>query len=87
MFLITSRLVKRRAVAKELCEAGRALINGHEGKPARKVKPGDLVTLRFSARTIDLEIAAVPAKAGARPKPEELYRIIKETRAARDEVL
>ncbi len=43
LFLKTSRLVKRRTVAQEMCVAGRVLVNGNEAKPAKEVKQGDVI--------------------------------------------
>ena len=39
-FLKASRLIKRRTVAKELTDGGRAWINGKQAKAASTVKPG-----------------------------------------------
>ena len=79
LFLKASRLVKRRAIAKELCEEGRVLVNGRGAQPAKEVKPGDRVTVRYASRHVEVEIAALPARPG-RPAAEELYRITSEIR-------
>jgi ribosomal 50S subunit-recycling heat shock protein len=82
LFLKTSRLIKRRSVARELCEAGRALVNGHEAKPGKEVKPGDVITLTFSSRVVELEVLGMPAP--SRPHdPERVYRVIRENRLER----
>ena len=39
-----------------MCIAGRVLVNGQEAKPAKEVKQGDVITLKFSSRIVDLEI-------------------------------
>lgn len=80
LFLKTSRLVKRRTVAQELCLAGRVLVNSHEAKPAKEVKPGDALTLKFSSRIVDLEIIGVLTASSRKMSLEELYRITAETR-------
>ena len=79
LFLKTSRLVKRRAVAREMCDAGRVLVNGRETRPAKEVKQGDVVTLSFPSRSVELEILAVPLSS-KKPAEEELYRIIADKR-------
>ncbi len=80
LFLKTSRLIKRRTLAREMCENGRVLVNGREAKPAKEVSPGDEITLKFSTRTIDLEVTRVLAASSRKTSPEELYRVKSETR-------
>ena len=84
LFLKTSRLVKRRAVARTLCDGGKVLVNGHSARPARAVRPGDRLTLQFPSRSIELEVLAIPASVRKTGAGEELYRITKEKRVARE---
>ncbi len=79
LYLKTSRLVKRRTVAKELCEAGRVLVNGRTGQPSRDVRIGDRVTVRYSSRTIEVEVLQTPERAG-RATAGELYRVVADLR-------
>lgn len=51
-FLKLSRLVKRRAVACELAEAGAVRINGRIVKPAADVKTGDEIDVAFPRRVL-----------------------------------
>lgn len=74
LFLKTSRLVKRRTVAQELCDAGRVLVNGAAAKPAKEVRPGDILTVAFSSRTVEIEVLGLPLSSRA-ATPEEIYRI------------
>jgi ribosomal 50S subunit-recycling heat shock protein len=87
LFLKTSRLVKRRTVAQELCVAGRVLVNGHEAKPAKEVKQGDVITLKYSSRIVDLEIIGMLNASSRKLPPEELYRITAETRLPKEIIL
>lgn len=82
LFLKVSRLVKRRAVAKELCEEGRVLVNNRGAQPAKEVRPGDRVTVRYASRHVEVEITTLPARPG-KPAAEELYRVTSETRIPR----
>ena len=50
-FLKVSRLIKRRTVANEACDAGRVLVNGKTAKASVKVKPGDVIEIQFGTRT------------------------------------
>ncbi len=88
LFLKSARLVKRRTVAQTLCESGRVSVNGRATKPAKEVRPGDVVALRFSSRSIELEVVATRDEPSNRKlPPEALYRITAETRIAGEEDL
>lgn len=52
LFLKETRLIKRRTIAKELCDAGKVSINDKVSKPSAEVKEGDIVTLRLGFRPI-----------------------------------
>lgn len=58
-FLKVSRLIKRRTVANEACDGGRVTVNGAPAKASRDVKPGDVIEIRFGARTTKVEILSV----------------------------
>jgi ribosomal 50S subunit-recycling heat shock protein len=62
-----------------MCDSGRVLVNSHEAKPAKEVKQGDVITLKFSSRIINLDVLGMPASSKKAP-PEELYRVTSETR-------
>lgn len=79
LFLKASRLVKRRAVASALCDAGRVLINDRAARPAKEVKQGDRITLAFGARSIEVEVLVIPATS-KKPATEAPYRVIAEKR-------
>lgn len=51
-FLKVSRLIKRRTVANEACDAGRVLVNGSVAKASVKVKVGDIIEIQFGTRTV-----------------------------------
>jgi ribosomal 50S subunit-recycling heat shock protein len=86
LFLKTSRLVKRRTVAQEMCGAGRVLVNGHEAKPAKEIGPGDMLRLSFSTRTIDIEVLKVPASSkNVKDPPDELYRVTSDQKIPQEE--
>ena len=87
LFLKTSRLIKRRTVAREMCDKGRVLVNGNEAKPAKEVKQHDIVTLKFSSRVIELEIIGVLAASSQKTPPEELYRMNSDRRLPKEKDL
>jgi len=84
LFLKASSLVKRRTIAREMCENGRVFVNGSEAKPAKKVKLGDRITLKFSSRIIDLEVLGRFSAISRKVLPEELYRVVSETCMPKD---
>ena len=55
-FLKVSRLIKRRTVANEACDAGRVLVNGSVAKASFKVKVGDIIEIQFGTRTVKVEV-------------------------------
>jgi ribosomal 50S subunit-recycling heat shock protein len=74
-FLKVSRILKRRVVANEACDAGRVAINGKVAKAGSEVKVGDLVEINFAGGNTKIEVLAIndsTKKADA----VEMYRII-----------
>lgn len=53
LFLKETRLIKRRTIAKQLCELGKVSINGKVSKPSSDVKEGDIVTLSLGIKQVD----------------------------------
>ena len=58
-FLKVSRIIKRRTVANEACDAGRVLINGKVARASYDVKIGDVMEIAFGERTVKAEIMDV----------------------------
>ena len=55
-FLKVSRLIKRRPVANEACDAGRVLVNGTVAKASVKVKVGDIIEIQFGTKSVKAEV-------------------------------
>ena len=55
-FLKISRLIKRRTIANEACDAGRVLVNGNVAKAAVKVKVGDVIEIQFGTKVVKVEV-------------------------------
>lgn len=55
-FLKVSRLIKRRTVANEACDAGRVLVNGAVAKASVKVKVGDVIEIQFGTKRVKVEV-------------------------------
>ncbi|MBU5459666.1 RNA-binding S4 domain-containing protein [Anaerostipes sp. MSJ-23] len=58
-FLKVSRLIKRRTVANDACDAGRVSINGKVAKAGTNVKPGDRIDIQFGNKEVSVEVLAV----------------------------
>ncbi len=84
LYLKTSRLVKRRAVARAMCDEGRVLVNGREARPAKEVKPGDAITLAFSTRRIEIEVLGIPASS-KKGVAQEIYRVTTEKKTENED--
>ena len=63
-YLKVSRLIKRRTVANEACDAGRVSVNGRTVKASYDVKPGDVIEIQFGARTVRLRVLLVADNVG-----------------------
>ncbi|WP_169785208.1 RNA-binding S4 domain-containing protein [Campylobacter curvus] len=59
-FLNTVNITKRRAVSEDMCKSGVVSINGVVAKPAKEVKVGDLITIKFLVREARYEVLAIP---------------------------
>lgn len=58
-YLKVSRLIKRRTVANEACDAGRVMINGKTAKAGTDVKVGDVIEIGFGTRNVKVEVLDV----------------------------
>ena len=58
-YLKVSRLIKRRTIANEACDAGRVLVNGKVARASYDVKVGDVVEISFGTRNVKLEITDI----------------------------
>ncbi len=74
-YLKVSRLIKRRAIAKEIVDAGRVKINGKVAKPANEVKVGDELEIGFGQRQIRAKIVEIRETVRAN-EASELYSIL-----------
>ncbi|MCL4424367.1 MAG: RNA-binding S4 domain-containing protein [Firmicutes bacterium] len=74
-FLKVSRLIKRRTLAKEVCDQGRVLLNGRVAKAASEVEVGDRLTINFGTRTMTVEVAAIKENARVE-EASQMYQIL-----------
>ena len=74
-FLKVSRLIKRRTVANEACDAGRVLVNDKPAKASGQVKTGDTIEIQIGSRNVKVEVLDVKETV-KKEEVENLYRYI-----------
>lgn len=77
-YLKVSRLIKRRTVAKEVCDGGKVKINGNVAKAGSNVKVGDKLLITFGERQVQAEILDIRENVKA-DEAKTLYRLIEGT--------
>ena len=85
-FLRASRLVLRRTVAQELCEAGAVLVGGAAARSSRPVRAGDEITIGRRERLLTVRVLAVPtARQTSKQDAAALYEVVSDERRAENE--
>ncbi len=74
-YLKVSRIIKRRTVANEACDAGRVTVNGKVARASYDVKVGDIIEISFGARDFKAEVISV-AEVVKKDDASLLYKII-----------
>ena len=74
-FLKVSRLIKRRTVANEACDAGRVLVNEKPAKASLNVKTGDIIEIQFGTNSVKVEVLDVQETV-KKDEAKELYRYL-----------
>ncbi len=74
-YLKISRLIKRRTVANEACDAGRVLVNGKPAKASVNIKVGDEIEIQFGTSSVKVEVLDVQETV-RKEEAKELYRYL-----------
>ncbi len=74
-YLKVSRIIKRRTVANEACDAGRVIVNGKVARASYDVKVGDVIEIAFGAREFKAEVVTV-AETVKKDDAAAMYKII-----------
>ena len=77
-YLKVSRLIKRRTVANEACDAGRVIVNGKIARASYDVKVNDVIELQLGARTVKAKVVSVTEHA-KKDEAALMYEIIAES--------
>lgn len=77
-YLKVSRLIKRRTVANDACDASRISVNGKPAKASYNVKVGDLISIGFGSKTVTVKVADI-RETTKKTECLGMYEIISET--------
>jgi len=74
-YLKVSRIIKRRTVANDACDADHVMVNGRRAKASYDVKEGDILTISFGQRTLTVRVLTVKETV-AKAEAASMYEII-----------
>ena len=74
-YLKVSRIIKRRTVANEACDAGRVLVNGKVARASYDVKEGDVLELQLGSRTVRAKVLTV-GETVRKEAASDMYQIL-----------
>ena len=77
-FLKMSRIIKRRPVAKAVCDGGRVLVNDHQAKAGKELHEGDILRIDLNSRILTCQILSIPTGNVRAAEASSLYEIISE---------
>ena len=79
LFLKWSRVILRRTLAKENCDAGRVTVNGQEARAGREIRIGDTVSIRLPRRQLTFRVRSIPAHAPGKEGAREMIELLGST--------
>ena len=71
-------ITRSRNEAKTACDADAILINGRPAKASQAVDAGDTLTIRFTHRTLVVQIDELPPKSTSKKAAREMYRVLRD---------
>lgn len=74
-YLKVSRIIKRRTVANEACDAGRVMVNGKVAKASVDVKVGDIIEVGFGNKAVKVEVLSI-AETTKKDEAKELFKYL-----------
>ena len=74
-FLKVSRLIKRRTVANEACDAGRVMVNDKVAKASVDVKVGDIIEIAFGQKAVKVRVLDIQ-DTSKKDEAKELYEYV-----------
>ena len=80
LFLKQSGLIKRRTVAKAMCDADKINRNGNVARAGDDIRRNDILRIDYGFKTTELEILEIPPPVLRRTERREFYQVLKEER-------
>lgn len=74
-YLKVSRIIKRRTIANEACDAGRVTVNGRVARASLEVKINDIIEISFGAKNVKVQVLNV-AETVRKDDASLMYKII-----------
>ena len=74
-FLKVSRIIKRRTIANEACDAGRVSVNGKVAKASVEVKKEDIIEIRFGDKTVKVQVTEI-LESTKKDDAKEMYKYV-----------
>lgn len=74
-YLKVSRLIKRRTVANDACDAGRVIVNDKVVKASYDVKVGDVIVIQFGNKSVKVEVTQV-VETVKKEEAKEMFRYL-----------
>lgn len=78
-FIQASRIIKRRSIAKAICDSGKVLVNQQKAKPSKELKIGDILTINLGRQLITCQVLSIPNSVVKREEASSLYKIISQS--------
>ncbi len=85
-FLKISRLVKRRPLAKEMCDKQLVQVNEQAAKAGKELRVGDILALKFRHRRMKVRIERLPERAVVKDDAATLYTVLEDIQEHEDEL-
>lgn len=74
-YLKVSRIIKRRTVANEACDAGRVMVNGRVAKASAEVKEGDIIKIQFGNKDVEVQVLDIK-ETTKKDEAKEMFKYI-----------
>ena len=85
-FLKVSRIVKRRPLAKAMCDKKLVRVNDQIAKAGKEIEKGDIIDVTFRERTLKIEVEEVPERVVSKKEASTLYSVVEDIRKKEDEL-
>lgn len=74
-YLKISRIIKRRTIANEVCDAGKVVVNGNKAKASYDIKVGDKLELSMGGKTLKAEVLSL-CEHVRKEEASQMYKVL-----------